>query len=503
MPARTPRWAILATVVCTALTACGTNLAHDKIVAANGGLLGGATQTIAVGGVAPTVGPNSAATGAVTSAATTPGVTAGSTPGATSALTPGATSTGGTGGSGTGNTGGATAGAAGSGGIPGNVITAKCPSTGGDPIKLGNVGPYSATGAGPTTTPVRDILNVWASYVNAHGGICGRQVQLLVRDDQGSAATSAATYKDLVENQHVVAFVSGITPFTLTAFEPYLESKQVPMIGGDMLTGVYNRSPVFFPSGASDTETLLGSYKSVQNQPSGTKVAFIYCIEVASCADNYKFQTQNHIPEMVGSSIVYAKQVSLTQISFTAECQAAQKAGAGVIFAAGDGSFVERLANSCGQQGIKMSYLIAGAAALDSLTQNQYLQGHGFTTTATVPWLATATAGGALYAQLASQYHIQRSGAGATALVAALLMQQILTELGNKPLTPAVILSQARTGVTNFTAGGMSGPLTFHDGAQPQDQCTGFAVIQSGGWANGNGGALSCRNGPPGPLPTP
>ena len=101
---------------------------------------------------------------------------------------------------------------------------------------------------------------------------------------------------------------------------------------------MYNRSPVFFPSGASDTETLLGSYKSVQNQPSGTKVAFIYCIEVASCADNYKFQTQNHIPEMVGSSIVYAKQVSLTQISFTAECQAAQKAGAGVIFAAGDGS---------------------------------------------------------------------------------------------------------------------------------------------------------------------
>jgi ABC-type branched-subunit amino acid transport system substrate-binding protein len=370
-------------------------------------------------------------------------------------------------------------------------------------IKLGAVAPWTATGAGPTITPAREMLNVWAAYVNAHGGICGRQIDLLVRDDQGSASQTAAQYRDLVENQKVAAFVFAFTVLTLSAFEPYVEQQQIPILGGDMLTGVWNRSPVFFPSGASATENLYGLYRAVQGQPNGKNVAILYCIEVVTCSDSYNFQVRTHLPDIVGSHIVYAKQVSLTQISFAAECQAAQKAGAGAIFAYGDGSFVERIANSCAQQGIRMAYMVSGTAATTDLARNPYLSGTAYTDTQTQPWLANDTAGAKLYQQLTSQYNVPRSGSSMQAFTSVLLAQQVLTLLGGQPVTPASILHTARTQITNFTAGGLIGAETFDAGAQPQTQCTGTAEVESGQWQMVDDGALTCRNGTPGPLPTP
>jgi hypothetical protein len=186
------RWprqvAVIGVAAVFVLSACGTRLPHAQVENA---ALGGASAATGVPGAPVTSGgvvilPNGS---------TVPGgPVAGADPGGAGTATAGGPLPSGaatpptgapTGRSGAGNpTGTRTPGPAGdnnnapagSGGVPGDVVTAHCAGTGGPPIKLGNSGPYSMTGVGGTATPIRAMLNGWAAYVNAHGGICGRQV---------------------------------------------------------------------------------------------------------------------------------------------------------------------------------------------------------------------------------------------------------------------------------------------------------------------------------------
>jgi branched-chain amino acid transport system substrate-binding protein len=371
---------------------------------------------------------------------------------------------------------------------------------GGPAINLGSDGPFTETGTGGAGIPVESVLNLWASYVDAHGGICGRQVHMYVDDDGGSPSVAISNIEDLVQNKHVAALVAELTSATLSAQQGYEESNGIPLIGGDVEQGAWNLSPVFFPQAASDPEQLVAFYKAAQSFPSGNKVAFLYCIEVAACSAAFNYQMNDHIPQAAGSTVVYSKEVSLTQISFAAECQAAKAAGAGAILTAGDASFTERIANSCGQQGITMVYMAPGAAASGDMVQNQYMNNHTVTTTTVQPWMVSSTPGSAFFAQLMNAYNVQRNGFSSLAFVSVLLAQQVLTLIGSGPVTTQTVLETLRTKIHGFTAGGMTGPLYFHSGAQTQMTCTGLAEIQNSTWVGANNGALTCRHGAPLPL---
>src|SRR4051794_23329845 len=285
------------------MTVCGTRVAHDGVVSAKGagtavpaGGAAAATQSgagvVSGGTTAAAAGSDSAGGGTAGTGTAAPGQTAaagnGAAPGATTTAAAGP----GNGGSrptgGSTGTAGAQALPPGSGGIPGNIITASCNGTATGTIKLGNVQGYSGVG-GASATPARQMLNLWASYINGHGGICGRKVQLFIKDDQGSASQTAADVKDLVENQHVVAFVNQGTATTLAAQQSYLESKHVPVIGGDLATGAWFSSPVFFPEGANSGEQYVAMFKAGHAYPNGTKVAMLYCSEVAACEDQRNY----------------------------------------------------------------------------------------------------------------------------------------------------------------------------------------------------------------------
>lgn len=338
--------------------------------------------------------------------------------------------------------------------------------------------------------------------MNSKGGICGHQVQVLTRDDQGSAAQTSAAVKDLVENQHVVAFVGNLAALTLSAQQGYIDSHHIPVIGGDITNGVWFKSPYYFPQGAQDNEMLYRGFKATQSQPNGGKIAFLYCAEVVTCQQSYDTLTQNHIPEMAGSKIVYSKKVSITQISFAAECQAAKNAGAGTILAGGDSSFVERVANSCGQQGLKFAYLASGMSVGDTQKDNDYLNGHLFVPTQYQPWMVTNTPGSKAFAQAIAQFapNVVKSGSSMGNWVSALVAQQALTMIGGGAATPASV-EAALHKIKNFTAGGTTGALTFHSGAQTPLTCTGLATVQNHQFVSADGGNLSCHSGSRVPLP--
>ena len=84
-------------------------------------------------------------------------------------------------------------------------------------------------------------LELAITEINAAGGILGRQVELLVADDEGSPAPGAAAAIDLIRNEGVEALVSGF----IMAMPPYLdrtlarEGLDVPVVHAFQTPGTY------------------------------------------------------------------------------------------------------------------------------------------------------------------------------------------------------------------------------------------------------------------------
>ncbi len=49
------------------------------------------------------------------------------------------------------------------------------------------------------------VQQAWASWTNAHGGINGHPVKMIVKDDAPEPVGGAAVAKELVEQDHVMA----------------------------------------------------------------------------------------------------------------------------------------------------------------------------------------------------------------------------------------------------------------------------------------------------------
>jgi branched-chain amino acid transport system substrate-binding protein len=70
------------------------------------------------------------------------------------------------------------------------------------PIKIG----ISLSSSGDFSDPGKAVkrgYELWASYVNAHGGILGRKVQLKIVDDASSPDQAVTNYRNLITRDHV------------------------------------------------------------------------------------------------------------------------------------------------------------------------------------------------------------------------------------------------------------------------------------------------------------
>lgn len=95
-------------------------------------------------------------------------------------------------------------------------------------IKLGTWGPLSgpAAGFGNVMIGIETLVN----KVNAEGGINGRKIELLKRDDNYEAARTKLVVKDLVERQGVFALVGGVGTPNGLAILPDVIANAVPWV---------------------------------------------------------------------------------------------------------------------------------------------------------------------------------------------------------------------------------------------------------------------------------
>lgn len=99
-----------------------------------------------------------------------------------------------------------------------------------DTIKLGLVAAMSGQSAKSGEAIVRG-LSIAIDEVNAKGGVLGKKLELVVRDDESNPAKGVVAARELVQRENVAAFFGGLdTPVSL-AIVPFANQSKVPFMG--------------------------------------------------------------------------------------------------------------------------------------------------------------------------------------------------------------------------------------------------------------------------------
>jgi branched-chain amino acid transport system substrate-binding protein len=104
------------------------------------------------------------------------------------------------------------------------------PAAAQETVKFGLVAAMSGQSAKSGEAIVRG-LSIAIDEINAKGGVLGKKVELLVRDDESNPAKGALAARELVQREKVAALFGGLdTPVSL-AIVPFANQSKVPFMG--------------------------------------------------------------------------------------------------------------------------------------------------------------------------------------------------------------------------------------------------------------------------------
>jgi len=374
---------------------------------------------------------------------------------------------------------------------PGSAPVPGSPTAGtGSTVVLGNIGTYSGA-PGASVGTGRRMVQVVAKWINTHGGLNGHPMRVIVADDGGDPSRSLALAKDMVENQHAIAFFSNLTEVTRAAIDPYLNQKGVPSIGVGgansvdcASTAIFMAFPCLDVLGAGDAAFAVAAGKP--------KLAVIYCGEVDPCR-YWRTGFHSDAAKKSGADIVYETQASLGQPDFTSECLQAQNKGAQAVALGGDASYVQRAARSCVQQGFKPLFLTASLALTADLSQDPAVDGI-VSPVGSFPWMLNDLPGERDYHAALQRYDPGLVEGGTTSAVWAngALLQAAGATLPANP-TPADLLAGLYANRAGNLAGLVPSSLSFTKG-QPSPKTSCFFAVQlhSGTWGSPTGSKPRC-----------
>lgn len=454
--------------VVVSLAACGTQVPHSQIVAANGPVVAGSVAAADNGGAG--------------------------TPSAVGAGSPGGSSNPSTGGGPVSPT------AAGGGSKTSGTAVASpnapsSPSGGpatpgaanGAPIVVGNIGSYSGVLGSIFVGGPAGVL-AWAQSVNQRGGINGHPVKVVSGDDKGDPSIALSLAKAMVESDGAIGLVGTMVPLSLSGIRSYIEQKGIPLVGGDVTLPDWIKSPVIFPQGTDVTSIASGAVRLI-TAGNYKKLAVLYCGESPSCKGLADGASASPPP---GVQTVYTAQISIVQTDFTTECLQAKNAGAQAIFVAADANTVIRVGRSCAQQQYKPRYGTASIAVGPQLASDPNMDGL-VAPVNNAPWFLASTPGTKEFADAMRTFE---AGAPLAATAMSMFASGKLVEaagahFGAHP-TAADLLA-GLDALRGTTLDGLAPPLSFSAGRGSGPIPCYFVVQVSGGqWTAPSGATPQC-----------
>ena len=140
-------------------------------------------------------------------------------------------------------------------------------------IRIGLIYPDSGPdGITSTYRGTRSGVEARIAQQNANGGVNGRTIDLVWRDDQANASTFSAAAHDLVDNEHVFGLIAQSIVVSDSA--AWLNVRNVPVTGA-ATTADWTRYPNFFDFGNLFNPGVVSTFGDYVQAQGGTKALIV------------------------------------------------------------------------------------------------------------------------------------------------------------------------------------------------------------------------------------
>lgn len=248
-------------------------------------------------------------------------------------------------------------------------------------IKIGLTGPLTG-GSAPLGISIRDGVKLAVSEINSKGGVNGRKIELVERDDESKPERGIQIAQELINNDKIVGAV-GIanTPVALAASRFYQEAKTpiiIPVATGSIVSKQFiapeHKENFIFRIGAFDTiQSAMMAEEMVKTRRIG-KVAIL------ADATNYGQLGKDDLVaalDKIGVKPVSIEKFNVRDVDMTPQLLKARAAGAQGVFGYALGPDLAQIANSMAKIGWKVPYVTSWNSSMSNYIDNAGANGEG------------------------------------------------------------------------------------------------------------------------------
>ena len=247
-----------------------------------------------------------------------------------------------------------------------------------EPIKIGVSGPFTA-GSAPMGVSMRDGVRLAAAEINAKGGVLGRQLQLVERDDEAKPERGVQIAQELINKEKVVATVGYINTGVALASQRFYQQARIPVMNnvatGSIITKQFANQPENYVFRNSANDTIQSTMIAEEAIRRGFKKPAIL-----ADSTNYGQLGREDLEKVLATKNV--KPVSIEKynigdVDMTAQLLRAKQAGADVVLTYGIGPELAQIANGMQKLGWKVPIVGSWTLAMANFIDNAGANGNG------------------------------------------------------------------------------------------------------------------------------
>jgi branched-chain amino acid transport system substrate-binding protein len=250
-----------------------------------------------------------------------------------------------------------------------------------DTIKIGVSGPFTG-GSSSMGVSMRDGVRLATQEINKAGGVLGKKIELIERDDEAKNERGVQIAQELINKEHVVADLGFINTGVAQAAQRFYQEAKIPVFNnvatGSILTKQFI-APEFsenyiFRNAASDSIQAPMIVEEAVVRRGFKKVAIL-----ADSTNYGQLGLADLEKALTAKSIkaVATEKFNIKDIDMTAQLLKAKEAGAEVILTYGIGPELAQIANGMTKLGWKVPMIGSWTLSMANFIDNAGQGGQG------------------------------------------------------------------------------------------------------------------------------
>ena len=248
-----------------------------------------------------------------------------------------------------------------------------------DPIKIGVDGPFTG-GSSSMGVSMRDGVRLATDEINKAGGVMGRQIQLVERDDEAKNERGVQIAQEFINKEKVVAVVGYINTGVALASQRFFQEAKIPVLNnvatGSIITKQFEKEPdnYVFRNAAHDSIQAPMIVEEAIGRRGYKKVAIL------ADSTNYGQLGRDDLEKALkakGITPVAVEKFNIKDVDMTAQLLKAKEAGAEAILTYGIGPELAQIANGMTKLGWKVPMVGSWTLAMANFIDNAGPGGDG------------------------------------------------------------------------------------------------------------------------------